>query len=299
MKPSLRALRILVPLVLAAVLFAACDSKLDPKLQEGYDLVLAGKVDEAIAMANALLADDPHNAKARNLIGLALYKAGDTEGAVAQYLQALEIDDKYAEAHFNLGNAYQLLGQVEEAETEFLEAVKHESKYVLAHFNLAILYRDSGRTEQALREFRACVDLDPQFYYAYLAMGQLQYGLGDMESAVANLGRALELVPTQKELRVLYGNALMQSGQDGAPGRAEEEFRAAISIDGTYVDAVYNLAVSLLAQERTAEAKEQFQRVLQLTREDPTRGQMVERVNGFLKELRLEEEEAARAEHAG
>jgi tetratricopeptide (TPR) repeat protein len=192
-----------------------------------------------------------------------------------------------------------MLGRTEEAESRFLEAVKHESKFVQAHFNLAILYRDSGRTEQALREFRACVDQDPQFYYAYLAMGQLQYGLGDMEGAVANLGRALELAPTQKELRVLYGNALMQSHQEGAPARAEEEFRAAVSIDGAYVDAVYNLAVSLLAQEKTAEAQEQFQRVLQLTREDPTRGQMVERVNGILKDIRLQEEDAARGQDAG
>jgi len=291
MTRAVRAIRILVPLVLAVAALAGCESKLDPKLAEGYELVLQGKVDEAIAMANALLADDPHNAKARNLIGLALYKAGDTEGAVSQYLQALEIDDKYAEAHFNLGNAYQMLGRMDEAEAEFQEAVKHQSKFVQAHFNLAILYRDSGRAEQSLREFRACVDQDPQFYYAYLAMGQLQYNLGDMESAVANLGRALELAPAQKELRVLYGNALLQSGAQGAPARAEAEFRAAISIDGSYVDAVYNLAVALLAQERMEEAKEQFQRVLQLTEEDPTRGQMVERVNGFLKELRMKEQE--------
>ncbi|MBZ0269644.1 tetratricopeptide repeat protein [bacterium] len=299
MTRAVRALGILLAMVLAAAAFTGCGGKLDPKLQEGYELVLQGKVDEAIAMANALLADDPRNAEARNLIGLALYKAGDTEGAVAQYLQALEINDKYAEAHFNLGNAYQLLERTDDAEAEFHEAVRHQSKFVQAHFNLAILYRDSGRTEQALREFRACVDQDPQFYYAYLAMGQLQYGLGDMESAVANLGRALELAPAQKELRVLYGNALLRSGAEGAPARAEEEFRAAISIDGSYVDAVYNLAVSLVAQERPEEAKEHFQRVLQLTREDPTRGQMVERVNGFLKDLRLKEEDAAREGTAG
>lgn len=299
MTVALRALRILAPVVLVVALLAGCESKLDPKLQEGYQLVLQGKVDEAIAMANALLADDPRNAEARNLIGLALYKAGDTEGAVAQYLQALEINDKYAEAHFNLGNAYQMLGRAENAESEFLEAVKHQSKFVQAHYNLAILYRDSGRTEQALREFRACVDQDPQFYYAYLAMGQMQFGLGDMEGAVANLGRALELAPAQKELRVLYGNALMQSGQSDGPARAEQEFRAAVGIDAGYVDAAYNLALSLLAQDKTAEAKDQFQRVLQLTRDDPTRAQMVERVNGLLKELRLKEEDAARGGNAG
>jgi len=270
---------------LLALAAGGCSKKLDPRLQEGYDLVVQGKVDEAIALANALLAEDPKNAPARNLIGLALYKAGDIEGAVNQYRQALEIDDGYPEAHFNLGNAYNMLGRQDEAEAEFKLATSHQSKFVQAHYNLAVIYRDSDRPEQALAEFRKCVELDPQFYYAYLGMGQMYYDSGDFEDAVTNITRALELSPTQKELRVLLGNALLQTGRPDAPQQAEEAFRAAVSIDSTYVDAVYNLGVALAAQNRPADAAKCFRDVLELTENNPAKSNLVEHVNRFLEDL--------------
>jgi tetratricopeptide (TPR) repeat protein len=286
MRHGIGSVRAAVLRVAAALLVVAagCDKPLDPRLQEGYDLVLQGKVDEAISMANVLLGEDPNNAPARNLIGLALYKAGDTEGSIEQYRMALEIDGGYTEAHFNLGNSYQMLGRLQEAEDAFREAVRHESKAVLAHYNLGILYRDTDRPGQALAEFRACVENEPQFYYAYLAMGQMQYAAGEFEDAVANLGRALELVPDQKELRVLHGNALLRSSAPDAERRAVEDFRAAVSIDSTYVDAHYNLGVALATQGDMTTAQRHFDTVLRLTRDNPARSDMVKRVQEFLED---------------
>lgn len=288
---------LLVSALVVALLAGGCSKGLDPRVQEGYDLVVAGKVDEAIALANALLADDPNQKEARNLIGLALYKAGDAEGSVQQYQQAIEIDPDYPEAHFNLGNSYQILGRAEEAEAEFLLAVKNQKKFVLAHYNLGVIYQNSGRDDQALTSFRTCVEYDPQFYLAFIGMGDILYRTGDFENSIANLQRALELSPTQKELRVVLGNALLQSGRADGPVAAEGEFRAAVGIDPMYIDAVYNLGVALASQNRTNEAAEQFRRVLELAEGNPAKGGLVSHVNKFFEtygeELREGDSEAA------
>ncbi|HMB71667.1 MAG TPA: tetratricopeptide repeat protein [bacterium] len=278
--------------VLGALVLAGCGDRVDPRVAEGYDLVVEGKVDEAIALANALLADDPEHKEARNLIGMALYKAGDAEGSVQQYQQAIDIDHTYPEAHFNLGNSYQVLGRIPEAEAEFLVAIEQQPKFVLAHYNLGVIYQRTGRDDQALAQFRRCVDYDPQFYPGFVGLGDILYKTGDFENAIANLERALELSPSQKQLRVVLGNALLQSGRPDAAKSAESEFRAAVGIDSTYVDGVYNLGVALAAQERTQEAAEQFRLARDLASGNPEKEGLVSQVERFLESLEAEGESA-------
>ena len=102
--------RSFVYLLLGLAALVACERKLDPRIQEGYDLVVAGRVDEAIALAESMLEEDPKDAAARNVLGLAHYKAGRLDEAAREYELALELDPDYAEAHFNLGNCYQMQG---------------------------------------------------------------------------------------------------------------------------------------------------------------------------------------------
>jgi superkiller protein 3 len=275
------------PLLLLAVLLlslAGCGPRTDPRIQEGYDLVVAGRIDEAVALANALLVDDPENAPARNLLGLALYKAGDAEGSINQYLQALEIRPDYAEAHFNLGNSYRMLGQRQEAESSYLAAIRAEGDFVLAHYNLGILYERTGRIDQALAEYRRCVDEDPQFYYGFVSLGKLLYEQQDPEGAVANLSRALEMDPSTKELRVLLGNAYLQSDRPDGKQLAENEFRAAAGIDPDYLDAVYSVGVALAAQNRNDEAAEWFAKARTLAEGNPDKAAILQQVERFFRE---------------
>ena len=263
---------------------AGCGRRTDPRIQEGYDLVVANKVDEAVALANALLADDPRNAPARNLLGLALYKAGDVEGSIVQYLQALDIDGDYAEAHFNLGNAHKMLGRIPEAQASFEAAIRAQKKFVLAHYNLGVIHDKAGRIDQAMAEYRRAVDYDPQFFFAYVALGNLLYTQADFEGAIVNLSRSLELDPTAKELRVVLGNAYMQSGRaDGLP-LAENEFRAAAGIDPEYLDAVYSVGVALAAQNKNDEAAEWFLRARGLAADNPDKTGLVQQIDRFFEQ---------------
>ena len=226
--PRLREIALAVAFLTLA---AGCGRKVDSKTKEGYDLVTAGKLDEAIALANSVLADDPQHTGALNVLGLALYKSGDMPAAMGTFQKALEIDPKHPEVHFNLGNVYLTLKRFPEAEKEYDAAVEAEDKFVLARYNLGKVYEQTGRVDQALTQYRRTVDLDPQFFPGYMDIGRILETSGDIDGSITNYKRALELQPAIKELRVRLGNSYMKKGGPENLKLAEEEYRAAAGID--------------------------------------------------------------------
>lgn len=272
----------LAVLVLVAVLpFGGCGRKPDPRLQEGYDLIVANKIDEAVALANQILTENPRSASAFNLLGLALYKSGDAEGAVAQYRRALEADAKYAEAYFNLGNAYERLEKFQEAEVAYASAVRNQEKFVLAHYNLGHIYSMTQRPDEAMAELRRVTELDPQFSPAFILLGKLQYDAGDFDGSATNLRRAVELNPTAKELYVLLGNAQLQGSGADALQQAESSFRRAVEVDTLYVDGLYSLGMCLAAQGRDADAADWLRRARPLVEGRPELAGMQQQVKSF------------------
>jgi tetratricopeptide (TPR) repeat protein len=259
----------------------------DPRVQEAYDLVLASKVNEAVALANTILGEDPKNAPARNIMGIALYKTGDVEGAVEQYGRALEVDPKFAEAHFNLGNAYQRLGRVQDAEASFASAIRYQKKFVLAHYNLGHIYFSTGRKEEAIVELRRAVDEDDQFYPAYILLGQISYDAGDFPAAIESLSRALELYSRSAELHVLLGNSWLQSGHAEAFLKAEASFRSAVGIDSTSVDAIYSLGMALASQDKNDEAAQWLRRTRPLVGDRPEFKAITRQVDDFFQRTGL------------
>ncbi len=273
--------RLLVLLLVVGLALSACGRKVDPRIQEGYDLVVANRIDEAVALANRVLTEDPKSAQARNLLGLALYKSGDAEGAVEQYRRAIEQDPKYAEAYFNLGTAYERLERLQDAETAYASAVRHQDDFVLAHYNLGHIYAVTGRPDQAMVELRRAAEGDPQFSLAFILLGKVAYDVGDFETAAANLARAVEMVPTAKELHVLLGNARLQSGAPDALAQAEGSFRTAVEVDTTYVDGLYSLGMCLAAQGRNEEAAVFLRRAVPFVEGRPDHASMLQQMDSF------------------
>lgn len=261
-------LELLLIIALVAAL-AGCGRRVDPRAQEGYDLVVQNQIDQAVAFCNSILADEPDNAQIRNVLGLALYKSGDAEASIEQYLEALEDDPKFAECWFNLGNSYKVLGRTQEAEGAFEKAIEFQGKFDVARLNLGIIYRDTGRPDLALEQWRRAVKDNDQFDLAYLEIGLLEAQRNNVDAAIPAFERVLELRPTAKQVRVHLGNAYLRSGREGSAKLAENEYRAAVGIDPDYVDALYSLGVVLATQERNDEATKEFEKAWRLTLDRP------------------------------
>ena len=83
----------------------------------------AGTVRRRRRVAAAVARGEPQQARAHNLLGMALSRLGRNEEALASFDQAIVHQPDFAEAHGNRANALIELGRIEEAVTSYERAV--------------------------------------------------------------------------------------------------------------------------------------------------------------------------------
>ena len=81
-------------------------------------MVEAKNFKEAIPLLRQVVAQEPQNANAYNLLGYATRKSGDPNGSLQYYTTALQIDPKHLGANESLGEAYLMLGKLPQAEQQ-------------------------------------------------------------------------------------------------------------------------------------------------------------------------------------
>ena len=77
-------------------------STLDTRLDQAAEHYAQGRYDEALAIYQAALEEDPTNPDALNDAGLCHYQLDAPQEAIACFEQALEHDPSYEGAFFNL-----------------------------------------------------------------------------------------------------------------------------------------------------------------------------------------------------
>ncbi|HJQ55347.1 MAG TPA: tetratricopeptide repeat protein [Vineibacter sp.] len=70
----------------------------------------------AIGWLQRVVAAEPNNPEAYNLLGFATRKSGNPAGSLAHYQKALSLDPKHLGAHEYIGEAYLMLDQPQRAE---------------------------------------------------------------------------------------------------------------------------------------------------------------------------------------
>ncbi len=70
----------------------------------------------AIGWLNRVIAAEPNNPEAWNLLGYATRKSGDPAGSLQHYQKALSLDPRHLGAHEYIGEAYLMLDQPQRAE---------------------------------------------------------------------------------------------------------------------------------------------------------------------------------------
>ena len=74
-------------------------------------MIEARNYKDAIPLLQQVVAKEPRNADAYNLLGYATRKSGNPNGSLQYYNQALQIDPKHLGAHEYVGEAYLMLDQ--------------------------------------------------------------------------------------------------------------------------------------------------------------------------------------------
>jgi len=132
---------ILLSVLLAAALATApFVSAEDDNYQQASQLFKQGQYAQALDQVEAVLKDDPKNARARFLKGLIQDRQGKADDAIGTFQALSEDYPELPEPHNNLAVLYAARGDYEKARDELEMAIRTHPSYATAHENLGDIY---------------------------------------------------------------------------------------------------------------------------------------------------------------
>jgi len=175
----------------------------------------AGRLAEAAATYQEVLASDPDNFEALCLLGAIAHSAGrhhqtiDYIGrAIAHAERATPARPPNAYAYSNLGEAYRASGQTGDAMACYEKAVAIKPDYAEAYNDRGFAYYLKGDFERAISDYTRAIELRPNYPKAYNSRGvaYMQGGYGRAKS-VPDFDRAIELKPDFRYAYINRANA--------------------------------------------------------------------------------------------
>lgn len=229
-------------------------------LDEAVRSFSAGDFERAAGLCRAVLASNPQNVRALDLLGMIARAKGDHAGAVDLFTRATLLEPTSALLHLHRGLALRSLpGSEREAIEAFRRAVAVEPASAEAHHQLGNAQKAMARFADAVASLSEAARLAPKSAVIALNLGVAQLELERLPDAIASFRRAIAIEPSRPEAHNVLGTALHQYGELTA---AAEAFAAALRLRPGYAGAHNNLARVLRAQGRIVDALREFRAAL-------------------------------------
>ncbi len=276
---------------------------LDPNLADawfnlGALLHRQGRLDEAKAAFQTVLALPGRHDEAHSALGLVLEQVGDHAAAVTALRRAMSENPDLVDARINLAVSLTALRQFDDALAEIDRAIGRKPDSGEAHFRRGRVLERLGRDGEAAKSYRTATHFQPKLADAHYRLGKLAEGASQTTQAIASYDRAAAIEPgnstygyalarmlrkvgrlheaevqTARVKDLLASRKRKDAAQDAnragvfLAGRGELEeaaakFRQAAELDPAYADAPYNLGGVLRKLGRTAEAIDFFRRAV-------------------------------------
>lgn len=252
--PPRRAARAVLAGISAAVLLA---------LAVGTRLQLRHWVDSEALFRHAAAVTEKNYLAHLNLAQILAERdgPGDREEAMDHFRQARAIRPGMWQIHASLGNTLRRWGRPAEAIPYLRKAIQLRPRNGKLHHSLAMALEDLGRPDQAVAELREAVELSPGLADAQYGLGLLLQRTGDDAGALQHYQAALAADPGRLELYAPVGSLLARQGR---LDQAAEIFAEGVRRQPDSAAAHYNLAVTLRALGREAEARHHLERAREL-----------------------------------
>jgi Flp pilus assembly protein TadD len=166
----------------------------DPR-RRGYDLQSAGRLAEAIACYEQVVARDPQDWEIWNNLGNARRDAGDLRRAIDALTIARDLRPDLGAIHYNLGVTLAMAEALAEAARAFGEAVRLAPDHPAGLLALGSVLRQLGRHAEALTPLERAARLAPAAAEIRIELGRTLSGLGRFDEADAAYRDALTVEP--------------------------------------------------------------------------------------------------------
>lgn len=171
----------------------------DPTIQDLLQKALqhhqAGQWGEAEAFYRQVLALQPDQPDALNLLGVLLSQTGRKEQAVEFLRRSVAVRPDHPESYGNLGNVLSSQGEWDEAIAAYRQALALRPNFVEVLSNLGNALRDKGERDEAIAACRAALALRPDYPAAYNNLGNALLDKGDASGAIQAFTKLVELRP--------------------------------------------------------------------------------------------------------
>lgn len=180
-------------------------------------LVKAGKGEEAVIRARALVDRTPTDAGRWFTLGLALSEQ-DVEAALRTFQRVLALEPRHTLARYNLALVLKRADRLPEAIEALQRALEVEQRPE-AIYTLGVIYWQQGNTEGALRALRTAVAIDPRHVDGHYTLGAVLASAKEWTKATEALRRAIALRPELPGAHDTLARVLRQSGDSRGASR--------------------------------------------------------------------------------
>lgn len=175
----------------------------------------AGKYTAAVKRAKAIIAKNPHDAKAHYLLGKAYLADGRAELALMEFktISKTAFESKAQEKEFRsmLAQLYERFQQHNEALAEYALLLKLDPKNAEYQYAIGQLFEEVNKTEQAIFHYRQAINLNPRHAAAHAALGLLLFRSKMLTEAKQEISTALSLEPDNTTALYYQGRLLRET----------------------------------------------------------------------------------------
>jgi arylsulfatase A-like enzyme/predicted Zn-dependent protease len=231
------------------------------KLKQAGSVSVEGRPEEAIAIVQQVLNEDPSTVEAYMLLGNFLERAKRPEEAIAAYRRALALDDEHQNALFSLAAAYKKEGQLDEALAGFERARSLDPRNGKVLWHLADIYMQRQQPAKAEAVMKDALTRGVDQEWLLVKMGESQIAAKRFDDAERSLKAAVARRP---DLAMAHFDLGLVYEEKGRLDLAIDAYQSELRHHDTSYRAAFNLAKLLDKQGRSAEALPYFRKVAEL-----------------------------------
>jgi tetratricopeptide (TPR) repeat protein len=220
-----------------------------------------GRLSQAEQHYRQVLAANPRQPDALQLLGVIAHQVGKHEAAVELISQAIALSGAQPTYHNNLGEAYRALGRLQEAVACYEQALRIAPTYAEANNNLGTVRKDQGRTDEAAAQYRRAIELMPAYAAAHNNLAIIDQEQGRAAAAEAGYKQAIRLDPNFADAHNNLGTLYREQRRWFD---AEACHRRAISLQPGDSRFHNDLGLVLQANGRCEESKVCYERAIEL-----------------------------------